>query len=107
MSSQDPTIFAIIDDGVATITLNQPESKNSMVVLLFNLNPKHSNLVMFSFFQGAELINSLGDNLKACYSKDSVRAIVLTNVGNTFCAGANLKRQGNLWNYPLSQINPN
>lgn len=59
-----------IELGVATITLNQPQSKNSL---------------------GPALINSLTDNLKACLENDDVRVVVLTNAGNTFCAGANLK----------------
>mmetsp|Transcript_113075 Transcript_113075/g.319984 ORF Transcript_113075/g.319984 Transcript_113075/m.319984 type:complete len:257 (+) Transcript_113075:61-831(+) len=59
-----------VDHGVATITLDRPDSKNSL---------------------SAELINSLGDNLKACMADDDVRVIVLTNSGKTFCAGANLK----------------
>lgn len=38
-----------------------------------------------------ELVNSLGDHLKAASADEVVRAVVLTNEGNTFCAGANLK----------------
>jgi methylglutaconyl-CoA hydratase len=56
--------------GVGTIVLNRPKQKNSL---------------------GPELINSLCDHMKACMTNDEVRTIVLTNAGNTFCAGANLK----------------
>lgn len=56
---------------MATITLNRPKEKNVL---------------------GTDLVNSLGDNLKRCMSDDSVRCIVLTHAGNTFCAGADLKR---------------
>eukprot|EP00928_Gymnodinium_smaydae_P063449 TRINITY_DN4700_c0_g6_i1.p1 TRINITY_DN4700_c0_g6~~TRINITY_DN4700_c0_g6_i1.p1 ORF type:complete len:258 (-),score=78.52 TRINITY_DN4700_c0_g6_i1:225-998(-) len=59
-----------VESGVATLTLNRPNERNSL---------------------GPELINSLGDNLKSCMSRDDVRVIVLTNAGGTFCAGANLK----------------
>lgn len=60
-----------VDAGVATITLNQPDTRNSMTT---------------------PLMNGLGDNLAAAIEDDAVRAIVLTNNGNTFCAGANLKQ---------------
>jgi methylglutaconyl-CoA hydratase len=65
-----PATLLVVEQGVATITLNQPKSKNSL---------------------GAALTNSLCDNLKACVDNEEVRVIVLTNAGNTFCAGANLK----------------
>lgn len=66
----DPATKLEVSQGVATITLNRPKQKNSL---------------------SAELINSLGDNLKACMDDPDVRVVVLTNEGNTFCAGANLK----------------
>ena len=36
-------------------------------------------------------MNSLGDNIERAWSDDDVRVVVLTNEGNTFCAGADLK----------------
>jgi len=78
-----PATVLNIDEGVATITLNRPKEKNSL---------------------GSALINSLGDNLKACMDNDEVRAIVLTNAGNTFCAGANLKGGGEAPRYSLVDI---
>ena len=57
-------------DGVATITLSRPEQKNSL---------------------SDELVGSLSANLDRAMAEDSVRVVVLTNVGNTFCAGADLK----------------
>ncbi len=65
----DATLYAA-DAGVATITLNCPDNRNAL-----------SN----------ELLNSLGDNLAAGLADETVRLIVLTNEGNTFCAGADLK----------------
>lgn len=56
--------------GVATITLAQPEHKNSL---------------------GAALVESLLDDLARAIDDDVVRVVVLTNDGNTFCAGADLK----------------
>ena len=58
--------------GVATLTLNQPKSKNALSV---------------------DLLNALGDQLAAAEADDAVRVIVLTNAGNTFCAGADLRGQ--------------
>jgi len=69
----DAATLLSVEAGVATITLNRPKEKNSL---------------------SADLINSLCDNLKACYEDEAVRVIVLTNAGNTFCAGANLKGGG-------------
>lgn len=69
----DPTSSAVltsIDRGVATLTLNQPDRKNSL---------------------GAELVDRLGHALDAAIADPTVRVIVLTNEGNTFCAGADLK----------------
>lgn len=59
-----------ITGGVATITLNRPDNKNALSV---------------------HLINALGDHLTAALADDDVRTIVLTNNGNTFCAGADLR----------------
>ena len=56
--------------GVATLTLNRPEAKNSL---------------------SADLVNALGDGLQQAIDDNDTRVIVLTNVGNTFCAGADLK----------------
>lgn len=67
--SSDPVLCAVAG-GVATITLNLPERKNS-------LSP--------------ELVGALADQLEAMIADPVVRVIVLTNNGNTFCAGADLK----------------
>ncbi len=66
----EPATTLSVADGVATITLNRPESRNAL---------------------SAELINSLGDVIAETKSDRSVRVMVLTNAGNTFCAGADLK----------------
>lgn len=71
--NSQPATLLHLHAGVATITLNRPTQKNSL---------------------SAELINSLGETLKACMADEQVRTIVLTNAGNTFCAGANLKGIG-------------
>ena len=68
----EPTDAALysVHSGVATITLNRPDNKNAL-----------SN----------ELVNAIGDHIAAAEADDAVRVVLLTNVGNTFCAGANLK----------------
>jgi len=71
--AQAPAADLRVENGVATITLNRPQKKNSL---------------------SAELLNSLCDNLKVCMDDKDVRAIILTNAGNTFCAGADLKNSG-------------
>ncbi len=67
--ASDPILYAI-ESGVATITLNRPEAKNA-------LSPT--------------LVDALARRLEQAQGDDDVRVIVLTNVGNTFCAGADLK----------------
>lgn len=67
--SEDAVIYEAAQ-GTATLTLNRPEYKNTLSV---------------------EVINGLGDSLTQAQQDDSVRVVVLTNKGNTFCAGANLK----------------
>ncbi|MGF1599371.1 MAG: enoyl-CoA hydratase/isomerase family protein [Acidimicrobiales bacterium] len=67
--NSDATLYQVAR-GVATITLNRPERKNSL---------------------GEELVESLAGDLDRAMTDAAVRAVVLTNVGNTFCAGADLK----------------
>lgn len=69
---EEATLYAV-KSGVATITLNKEASKNALSVAL---------------------TNSLGDNLVKAEQDPAVRVIVLTNNGNTFCAGADLKAGG-------------
>ena len=57
--------------GVATITLARAESRNAL---------------------DGELLDSLGGDLRRATADDAVRAVVLSNDGTTFCAGADLKR---------------
>lgn len=68
--SQGPAVRYAVDDGVATVTLDRPESRNV-------LNP--------------ESMAPLLAGLRAAAEDDSVRAVVLTGTGNTFCAGADLR----------------
>lgn len=78
-----PATTLHVAGGVATIVLNRPEQKNAL---------------------SGELVNSLGDHLKAASADEVVRAVVLTNEGNTFCAGANLKGSKEAPKYTLVDI---
>ncbi len=69
-TSQEPPILYEVGGGVATITLNRPERKNSL---------------------SDELVGSLSAMLDRAVADPEVRVVLVTNTGNTFCAGADLK----------------
>ncbi|MGI9599019.1 MAG: enoyl-CoA hydratase-related protein [Acidimicrobiales bacterium] len=69
-NNDDAPILYEVSGGVATITLNMPERKNSL---------------------SDQLVGSLSAMLDQAIADDQARVIVLTNAGNTFCAGADLK----------------
>ena len=58
------------DRGITTLTLDAPANRNAL---------------------SARLVGDLSAALERCAADDSVRAVVLTHTGNTFCAGADLK----------------
>jgi methylglutaconyl-CoA hydratase len=58
--------------GVMTVTLADVANRNAL---------------------GARLLRGIHDAIAAANADPGVRAVVLTNEGNTFCAGANLKQQ--------------
>jgi methylglutaconyl-CoA hydratase len=58
--------------GVMTATLTDSENRNAL---------------------GLELIQGLRDAVAAANADPAIRALVVTNEGNVFCAGANLKQQ--------------
>lgn len=68
-TEQDPILYEVTG-GVATITLNMPERKNSLSDVL---------------------VGSLSAMLDRAMADQDARVVVLTNSGNTFCAGADLK----------------
>ena len=62
-----------IRERAAWITLDSPANRNAL---------------------SAPLVAELGAHLRAAFSADAVRAIVLTGAGPAFCAGADLKNRG-------------
>ena len=60
------------EDGILTVTLADIENRNSL---------------------GAPVVNGLHDAITRANAEDAIRAVVVTNEGTTFCAGANLKQQ--------------
>jgi enoyl-CoA hydratase/carnithine racemase len=69
MSDAKPILLDIAG-GVATITINRPQVKNSLNI---------------------EALSALFSALGTCEDRSDVGAIVLTGMGDAFCAGVNLK----------------
>ncbi len=59
-------------DGILTVTLADVENRNAL---------------------GAMVVNGLHDAVVQANGDPDIRAVVVTNEGTTFCAGANLKEQ--------------
>ncbi len=66
-------LLCAVRDGVATITLNRPEARNTM---------------------SAELTPALRAMIKAMGEDDSVGALLITGAGTAFCAGGDVKGMG-------------
>ena len=67
----DTVVHCAVANGIATITLDSPGNRNAL---------------------SARLVGDLHAALDQAESRD-VRVIVLTNTGNTFCAGADLRER--------------
>jgi 2-(1,2-epoxy-1,2-dihydrophenyl)acetyl-CoA isomerase len=79
----DPVLYDLTD-GVGTVTLNRPDSMNSL--------------------DTATKV-ALRDTLKAAADDGSVRCVVLTGNGRAFCAGQDLREHiDNLASKPLEEI---
>lgn len=68
---QEPELISRSENGVLWLTLNRPERRNALSL---------------------ELYAALLDALAAAESDDTVRAVVLTGAGNSFCAGGDVAR---------------
>jgi enoyl-CoA hydratase/carnithine racemase len=65
----EPVLFDLNTDGIATITLNRPEQMNAC---------------------SGELLARLGEFYRRCDEDDAVRAVVVTGAGRAFCSGADM-----------------
>ena len=61
-----------VERAIATITLDSPENRNAL---------------------SAQLVGELDGHLRAATADATVRAVVLSHTGRTFCAGADLREQ--------------
>ncbi|WP_109005546.1 enoyl-CoA hydratase family protein [Streptomyces rishiriensis] len=66
----DDVVRVHIEDGIATLTLDSPGNRNAL---------------------SAALVEQVHDGLAQAAADETVRAIVLSHTGPTFCAGADLK----------------
>ncbi len=62
-------VHTTVADGIVTLELDSPTNRNAL---------------------GASLVDGLLSGLSAAAADESVRAVVLTHAGGTFCAGADL-----------------
>jgi 2-(1,2-epoxy-1,2-dihydrophenyl)acetyl-CoA isomerase len=69
------SVLCDINGAVATITLNRPAARNALT---------------------AEMKTALLATLRECWSDTSVRAVVLTGAGQSFCAGQDLREHAEL-----------
>jgi enoyl-CoA hydratase len=67
-----PVVRYTVDRAIATVTLDSPENRNAL---------------------SRALVSELGAHLERAATDDTVRAVVLTHTGSTFCAGADLREQ--------------
>lgn len=70
MNSYSSISLAVDDRGVARVTLNRPDARNSM---------------------DPTMISELTDVTQHLAALDTVRMVVLTGIGESFCAGGDLK----------------
>ncbi|HWC44961.1 MAG TPA: enoyl-CoA hydratase-related protein, partial [Casimicrobiaceae bacterium] len=68
----DEVVHYSVDRAIATITLDSPANRNA---------------------RSAQLVGELSAHLERAAADDNVRAVVLTQSGTVFCAGADLKEQ--------------
>ncbi|WEH17251.1 enoyl-CoA hydratase family protein [Streptomyces sp. VNUA24] len=70
MTDPHPLVRTTHHRGITTLTLDSPANRNAL---------------------SAALVAGLRDALDGCGKDDTVRAVVLTHTGSTFCAGADLR----------------
>lgn len=68
--TRTPNLLAALADGVLTLTLNRPETRNAMTVAM---------------------LEALDRQLAVAETDDAVRCVVLTGTGKGFCSGGDVK----------------
>ena len=68
----EPAVLYEVSDYIATVTLNRPENRNSMT---------------------EEVLTGFGEAVARVRADDSLRCVVFTGKGKSFCAGADFKSQ--------------
>ncbi len=66
----EPAVLYEVEDHVASITLNRPDNRNSMT---------------------PDVLQGLADAVSGARSDSSVRCVIITGRGRSFCAGADFK----------------
>ena len=64
-------LIVVIENGIATFTMNRPDSRNSL---------------------SSEIVQGLAKGLADMAADPAVRVVVLTGTGRAFCSGGDLKR---------------
>ncbi len=75
-------IFYVVEDRVATITLNRPERLNAFTRVM---------------------LTEMVDAIERINADDEVRAVIVTGAGRAFCAGADLASGGDAFNHSESE----
>lgn len=69
-TSSSDDVFAVVENGVGTITLNRPDRRNAM---------------------STAMIDGIGELMLAMEASDDVGAIVITGAGKAFCSGGDVQ----------------
>lgn len=86
-----PDMLFEIEDKIATLTLNRPETRNAF---------------------SDEMLTIWADALRECQMRDDVSVVILTGNGKAFCAGGDLSTMGkqepanNLKHYLQTKVHP-
>lgn len=75
-----------VANGIAVITLNRPEAKNSL---------------------SRGIIEGLGSAYRRCDEDDDVRVVILTGAGNAFCVGADMTGGGGTFDSAAQNVQIN
>ena len=75
----DSVLTQLDEDGVLTITLNRPATRNALT---------------------GDMSRAISDSFASADNDDSIRAVVVTGAGDAFCAGADFSRGAEVFDRP-------